>query len=204
MNKNENVILKSVATGVVIGALVTWVVCYVWNQTVQHQPLASSNLSGQEIATHGGSTNTEESRLGELVEKQARQIANLVAEIANLVAENESLRRRAVETQSVTTGEEIRAETDADGHVIARGPVKNGIKTGMWELWDADDHKIAEGEFLDGKRSGLWNTWSNDGTLMGSGRYVDGLREGNWRFVETNGSEQNFYYRAGVVDKASR
>ncbi|MEO6711079.1 MAG: hypothetical protein ABIP42_15980 [Planctomycetota bacterium] len=127
-----------------------------------------------------------------IVEAQAAQLAALSADM-------EQLRRTPVAQPAAETppSEKMEVETDQDGHVLAKGMVRNGLRVGAWELWWPNGQKQMEGSYLDGKKSGVWKTWSADGTDAGSGRYVDDLREGRWIWIDKDGRRNEFEFSLG-------
>jgi len=128
-------------------------------------------------------------------------VEDQAAKLAALATDNEQLRRTPVQQPAVQTppSEKLEEEKDAEGHVLARGRTRSGVRTGPWEFWWPNGQKQKEGSYVDGKKSGRWTTWSEDGSDEGHGRYVDDLQEGVWTFRDKKGSYNEFEYHLGEV-----
>ena len=84
------------------------------------------------------------------------------------------------ELDPVESGEyEIREVESAEGVLVRRGEVRDGVLHGSWRMWWADGTDQASGRFRSGKPQGPWIFWNCDGSL--DPEWITGVYSGGQR-----------------------
>lgn len=68
-----------------------------------------------------------------------------------------------------------------DGQLSSAGPVRRGVRHGVWVFWSQSGAISGRGEWVAGERYGVWTFFHPDGSLAEQGRFRSNARVGEWQ-----------------------
>ena len=69
----------------------------------------------------------------------------------------------------------------------AKGPLRAGLKDGIWTHYDSRGHCIEERSYKKGRLDGLFRSYAVNGRLLLEGRYKKNKKEGSWLHYNSEG-----------------
>ncbi len=76
----------------------------------------------------------------------------------------------------------------SNGVIKAKGDIKDGKKSGLWESFYEDGTRWSSTYYTAGKPNGYSITYFKNGTVQYKGEYKNGERTGHWEFYLEDGS----------------
>lgn len=71
------------------------------------------------------------------------------------------------------------------------GPIKDGLRNGVFESYYKSGSLLSKGEFVNGKREGKATVYHENGNINYEGFYKNGRECGIWKFYDENGNLYN-------------
>lgn len=74
-----------------------------------------------------------------------------------------------------------------NGQFKMGGPIKNGLKDGVWEAYHKNGKLWSKGNFINGLREGYGENYYPNGKMREEGNYQKGKQIGKWKYYNEQG-----------------